>query len=45
LAKRSRTVQQILGNLVAGSQPYLTLKKKLVFSVPSVGWDLVAGRR
>jgi flavin-dependent dehydrogenase len=45
LAKRSRTVQQILGNLIAGNQPYLSLKKKLVLSVPSVGWDLVSGRR
>lgn len=45
LARRSRTVQQILGNLVAGNQPYLSLKKKLVLSVPSVGWDLVAGRK
>jgi geranylgeranyl reductase family protein len=45
LARRSRTVQQILGNLMAGNQPYLSLKKKLVLSVPSVGWDLVAGRR
>lgn len=45
LAKRSRTLQQILGNLIAGNQPYLSLKKKLVLSVPSVGWDLVSGRR
>jgi geranylgeranyl reductase family protein len=45
LARRSRTVRQILGNLIAGNQPYLGLKKKLVLSVPSVGWDLVSGRK
>lgn len=45
LARRSRTVQQILGSLIAGNQPYLNLKKKLVLSVPSVGWDLVTGRK
>jgi len=44
LARRSRTVRQILGNLVAGSQPYIGLKKKLVLSVPAVGWDLLTGR-
>jgi flavin-dependent dehydrogenase len=45
LARRSRTIRQILGNLVAGNQPYLSLKKKLVLSVPSVGWDLISGRK
>jgi geranylgeranyl reductase family protein len=45
LARRSRTVRQILGNLVAGNQPYLSLKKKLVLSVPAVGWDLISGRK
>lgn len=45
LARRSRTVQQILGSLIAGNQPYLSLKKKLLLSVPSVGWDLVSGRK
>jgi flavin-dependent dehydrogenase len=45
MARRSRTVQQILENLMGGQQSYSTLKRKLLFSVPSVGWDLVSGRR
>jgi geranylgeranyl reductase family protein len=44
-AKHSRTIRQILGNLVAGNQPYIGLKKKLFFSIPSVGWDLVSRRQ
>src|SRR5206468_202237 len=45
LAGRSRTVRQILGNLIGGNQSYLNLKKTLFLSIPSVGWDLVTGRR
>jgi flavin-dependent dehydrogenase len=45
LANNSRTVRQILGNLIAGNQSYLNLKKTLFLSIPSVGWDLVSGRR
>jgi geranylgeranyl reductase family protein len=45
LAGRSRTVRQILGNLIAGNQSYLNLKKTMFLSIPSVGWDLVSGRR
>jgi hypothetical protein len=45
MAKRSRTVRQVLSNLIAGNQPYVNLKKKLFYSIPSVGWDLIAGRR
>jgi geranylgeranyl reductase family protein len=45
LAHRSRTVRQILGNLIAGNQSYLNLKKTLFMSIPKVGWDLVSGRR
>jgi len=44
LSQRSRTLKTILGNLIAGNQSYLGLKKKLFFSLPSVGWDLIAGR-
>jgi flavin-dependent dehydrogenase len=40
---RSRTVKTILGNLIAGDQSYLGLKKKLIFSIPRIGWDLVTG--
>lgn len=43
-AHRSRTLRTILGNLVAGNQSYLTLKKKLFFSIPSVAIDLITGR-
>jgi geranylgeranyl reductase family protein len=43
-ARHSRTIRQILGNLVSGNQPYLSLKKKLLFSIPSVGWDLISRR-
>jgi hypothetical protein len=45
MAKRSRTVRQVLSNLIAGNQPYVNLKKKLFYSIPSVGWDRIAGRR
>lgn len=44
LASHSRTIRQILGGLVAGNQPYLSLKKKLFFSLPAVGWDLLTRR-
>jgi len=43
-SRRSRTVRTILGNLIAGNQSYLNLKKKLVFSLPSIGIDLITGR-
>jgi geranylgeranyl reductase family protein len=43
-SRRSRTLRSILGNLILGNQNYLTLKKKLVFSIPAVGIDLITGR-
>jgi flavin-dependent dehydrogenase len=43
-SRRSRTLRTILGNLVAGNQSYLDLKKKLVYSIPSIGIDLITGR-
>jgi flavin-dependent dehydrogenase len=44
LARRSRTIRQIMVNLMTGAQPYSTLKRKLLLSVPAVGWDLISGR-
>jgi flavin-dependent dehydrogenase len=44
LSSRSRTLRAILGNFIAGEQPYTTLKKKLFFSAPRVGWELIFGR-
>jgi geranylgeranyl reductase family protein len=44
LSRRSRTLRKILGNLIAGNQSYLGLKKKLFFSIPSIGIDLMTGR-
>src|SRR5205823_13152649 len=44
LSQRSRTLRTILGNLIAGNQSYLNLKKKLLFSIPSIGIDLLTGR-
>jgi len=44
LSERSRTLRGILGDLIAGNQSYLNLKKKLVFSIPSIAVDLVTGR-
>jgi flavin-dependent dehydrogenase len=44
LSRRSKTVRTILGNLVAGNQPYAGLKKKLLLSIPSIGLDLLTGR-
>ena len=43
-ARRSRTLKVILGNLISGNQSYLTLKKNLFFSIPSIGIDLITGR-
>ncbi len=45
LSKRSRTLKLILGNLICGTQSYLNLKKKLFYSLPSIGLDLVLGRK
>jgi geranylgeranyl reductase family protein len=44
LAQRSRTLKGILGNLISGNQSYLSLKKKLFFSIPSVALDLMLRR-
>ena len=43
-SKRSRTLRGILGSLVVGNQSYLSLKKKLFFSIPSISIDLITGR-
>jgi flavin-dependent dehydrogenase len=45
LSRRSPTLQAILGNLILGNQSYLTLKKKLFLSIPSIGIDLINGDR
>jgi geranylgeranyl reductase family protein len=45
LARKSRTVKKLMETLIEGHQPYLSLKKKLFFSFPSVAWDLVARRQ
>lgn len=44
LSQRSRTLRTILGNLIAGNQSYVGLKKKLFSSIPSIGIDLITGR-
>jgi len=44
LSRRSRTLRSVLGDLILGNQSYLTLKKDLVFSIPSIGIDLITGR-
>src|SRR5881296_1929185 len=44
LAQRSRTLKIILGNLISGNQSYLTLKKNLLLSIPSVTVDMIWGR-
>jgi flavin-dependent dehydrogenase len=43
-AQRSRTLKTILGNLISGNQSYVTLKRKLLFSIPSISIDLIVGR-
>jgi hypothetical protein len=45
LSSRSRTLKAILGNIIAGDQSYLGLKKKLIFAVPRISWDVVSGKR
>ncbi len=45
LSIRSRTLKGILGNLIAGNQSYVGLKKKLFFSIPAISLDLLSGRR
>ena len=44
LARRSRTLRQIMESFIEGNQPYLSLKKKLFLSVPAVAWDLVSAQ-
>jgi flavin-dependent dehydrogenase len=44
LAQRSRTLKTVLGNLISGNQSYLSLKKKLFLSIPSVSLDLILRR-
>jgi flavin-dependent dehydrogenase len=43
-SRRSRTLKAILGNLIAGNQNYIGLKRKLLFSAPRISWDLLTGR-
>jgi geranylgeranyl reductase family protein len=43
-AHRSRTLKTILANLISGNQSYLTLKRKLLFSIPSIGIDFISRR-
>ena len=43
-SRRSRTIRAILGNLIAKNQSYLGLKKKLTWSLPSIGIELITGR-
>ena len=45
IARRSRTMRQIMETFIEGTQPYIGLKKKLFLSVPAVAWDLVSGRQ
>ncbi len=42
---RSRTLKTILGNVIAGNQSYVGLKKKLFLSAPRISWDFVTGKR
>jgi geranylgeranyl reductase family protein len=44
LAQHSRTLKTVLGNLISGNQSYLSLKKRLFLSVPSVSLDLILRR-
>lgn len=41
VARRSPTIRTILADLIAGSQPYIGLKRKLAWSIPRVAFDLV----
>ena len=45
LARYSRTMRQIMERFIEGNQPYIGLRKKLLFSGPSVAWDLVSRRK
>ncbi len=40
-ARRSPTIRTVLGGLIAGSQPYVGLKKRLAWSAPRVALDMV----
>ena len=41
VAGRSPTLRTLLGDMIAGNQPYTELKKKLAFSAPRVAFDLL----
>jgi flavin-dependent dehydrogenase len=45
ITRKSRTMKKLVETFIEGHQPYIGLKKKLFFSVPSVAWDLVARRQ
>ena len=44
IARRSRTMRQIMESFIEGNQPYQGLKKKLFFSGPAMAWDVVSRR-
>ena len=39
-AGRSPALSRVLGDLVLGKQDYMSLKKRLVWTLPRFGWDL-----
>ena len=41
MARRSPAIRSILADLIAGSQPYVGLKRKLAWSIPRVAFDLL----
>jgi flavin-dependent dehydrogenase len=43
-SRRSRTLRKVVSNVMSGNQSYASLKKRLFFSIPSIGIDLITGR-
>ena len=41
VAGKSPTLRTLLGDLIAGNQPYTELKKKLALSAPRIAFDLL----
>ena len=44
LCADSQAIRQVMSDLIAGRQPYVGLRRRLLRAAPAVAWDLVAGR-
>jgi flavin-dependent dehydrogenase len=43
LCSASGAIARVLSDLIAGRQPYRTLRARLILNAPRVGWDILTG--